>query len=88
MLFSYMLASLNHFPCSLIPSSGFLLAIPKKFVFVHAHFFILEYLMQQLKRLKNSQVSNDYNIMTITMNHVSQCHKNILLLFHHSLDCP
>lgn len=48
------------------------------FVFVHALCFILEYLMQHLKALKNSQVSNDYNTMSIITNHVSQCYKRNL----------
>lgn len=53
------------FSCSLIPTSGVLLAVPN----ILCVFFTLEYLIN-LKELKNSQVSNDYNTMTITTNHV------------------
>lgn len=68
----------------------FFVSSSQHFVFVPALCFLLEYLMQHLKALKNSQVSNDYNSITIVTNHVSRCYKKkkILLLFHYPLDCP
>lgn len=76
------------FSYTLIPNSGFFLLVPQILHLFINIFFILGYLMQHLEGLKNSQFNNDYNVITISTNHVSWCHKNIILLFHYSLDCP